>query len=310
MPNLFKTFTTYKCARDIHQWCRRGQELHEVAPNYMIIDPLPTSWRSIGLVEPVPGLGTVVSADATSAHIIAVQIAERILPGAVLRAEVARRAKDLEDRDGFKPGRKRMAELRDDAETSLLPKAFIRRKTVLVAFDDRRNMLIFNGSAKTCDDVLVFLSQLFAFLDLAFEPKLVRPRGHMRTFLANVAKDVDFHDNLAAAESAVLALDRKVVRVRDRDIYGAEIQGLLKEGYEPTELGVYFTDDSSIDANSEFRITENLIVKGFKAINVKPDREGSEQEQFVSNANFYISEIHPVLTFINSMGVIEDDEEL
>lgn len=66
--------------------------------------------------------------------LICLETEDRLLPGSVVSEEVETRAIDLEKRQGYKPGRKQMRELKDLVTEELLPKAFTQKRRTLGVF--------------------------------------------------------------------------------------------------------------------------------------------------------------------------------
>lgn len=90
------------------------------------------------------------------------RVAKRVLPGGVVRDAVRRRAAQIQEKQGYKPGRKQMRDIKDMVTTELLPKAFVQTSDTLVWFDLHDGWLFIDAaSAAKRDDVLGLISKTF-----------------------------------------------------------------------------------------------------------------------------------------------------
>ncbi|HEX4895790.1 MAG TPA: recombination-associated protein RdgC [Solimonas sp.] len=67
--------------------------------------------------------------------LVAMGIEQKLLPGAVVRQAAEERAQQYERLKGFKPGRKMMREIKDQVTAELLPRAFVRQRTLRAWLD-------------------------------------------------------------------------------------------------------------------------------------------------------------------------------
>ena len=95
-------------------------------------EPSGGQWRSIGLINALPGEGLLVDMDG--GKMMCVQFNERILPGKVRDEHLGKRVAKLEQMEGRKLSKKEYAQLREQVEFDLLPRAFVRRTNVPVIF--------------------------------------------------------------------------------------------------------------------------------------------------------------------------------
>jgi recombination associated protein RdgC len=62
-------------------------------------------------------------------------VEQKILPVSVIRQYAQERARELEEAQGFKPGRKQQRDIFDAVEAELLPRAFVKRRLTYVWID-------------------------------------------------------------------------------------------------------------------------------------------------------------------------------
>lgn len=232
-------------------------------------DPSGATWRSMGLlpallansafIEPLEGLG----------KLMAVQINERNLPGKVrdehLKKEVAR----VEAAEGRKVSKKEYAQLRDEVEMNLLPRAFIRRSVVPVFFFPykhlvgRNVMLVFTSSQKRADDVVGLLSAVFGE---RLDPWKIEPEHALHTQMTSMVRDSEIGRFNPGTSALLKGPEKKTVRVKAVDVENARIMALLQDGYEIHEMEMRHGDDES---QHSFSVNDGLIFKRVEPFGIK-----------------------------------------
>ncbi|WP_144108376.1 recombination-associated protein RdgC [Paraburkholderia sp. BCC1886] len=77
---------------------------------------------------------------------------KKLLPASVVTQVTKARAADLEDQQGFKPGRKQMRELKEQVTDELLPRAFSIRRDTRVWIDTRHGWLVIDAASQAVAD--------------------------------------------------------------------------------------------------------------------------------------------------------------
>jgi recombination associated protein RdgC len=90
-------------------------------------------------------------------------VERKVLPASVVLDELAARCTLVERQQGFKPGRKQKAEIREDVTDALLSQAFSVRKTVRGWIDLRSNMLAIDTASQTAAEL--FISHLIRAIE-------------------------------------------------------------------------------------------------------------------------------------------------
>jgi recombination associated protein RdgC len=100
--------------------------------------------------------------------LIAYRAEKKLLPASVVTQFVKERAAELEEQQGFKPGRKQMKELKEHVTDELLPRAFSIRRDTRVWIDPVNGWLAIDSSSATlCDDIIGLLVKSVTDLPLA-----------------------------------------------------------------------------------------------------------------------------------------------
>ena len=265
--NPFKSFIPYLVNT------ARSENLRD----HVATDPSGGDWRRLGLVPAIKGEDLIIDLDGAG-KVMAVQFNERILPGKVrdekLQAEVAR----LEAREGRMVGKKEYAQLRQQVEFDLLPKAFIRRTVVPVLFYKHEMgtqiMLVCTSSHKRADDVVALLLGVFG-IDLM--PWKIETESSISGVLTTLATDgiiegLDEESGLhfSPLDSAVIKGENKqTIRIKDKPVESQDVQDLLSgEGQIVHELALAWCEDNpgAEEPDLTFVATSNLAFKRAETI--------------------------------------------
>lgn len=82
---------------------------------------------------------------------------ERMLPASVIREELDATVAEIEEKEGRKIGKREKADLRDEIEFELLPKAFTRTRKVDAWIDPQHGWMVINTSSSTQGERLTHL---------------------------------------------------------------------------------------------------------------------------------------------------------
>lgn len=209
----------------------------------MAHDPDGSTWRTNGFRS-----SEVLVAGDT--YTLDVRFNERILPSKVRDEHLGKVIAKFHEREGRKPGKKEFAMLKEDVETQLLPRAFIRRTDVSVTFDGGF-IYVWCGSLTKCD---VIMSLVSALLNHSCKAVPTLQQYSVSLPLTEIAHGND--RDLAPGKAATLrhAADKRAIKVKDLDIEAATVQDLLKEGWQVTELAMQYGDDS-------LTVNDQLVLK-------------------------------------------------
>ena len=111
------------------------------------------SLQSNGWVNATPEGAMVGNTDH---HLlIALGIEKKLLPGSVVKSLTEDKVAEFERSRGFKPGRKAIAQLKEQATTELLPRAFVQRRAMRAWIDPDGRRLIVDSASATRAEILV-----------------------------------------------------------------------------------------------------------------------------------------------------------
>lgn len=231
--------------------------------NYSPVDPSAGAWSTAHLWPLLPGEPIFLSTGNTV--FTSIRFNERILPGKVRDEQLGKEVAKLEQLQGHKISKKEYAQLRDQVEFDLLPRAFIRRTVVPVIFT-MGYMLVCTSSVKRCDDVVALLQSVLGSTFKPWKIETVLPVSEVLTTLAREDRIVDADGDdtpFNSADSAVVKGDgKRAIRIQDIDVQAADMQALLQqEDYRVTELGVVYNVSVDSDDTLAFAVTEKMVFK-------------------------------------------------
>jgi recombination associated protein RdgC len=197
---------------------------------------------------------------------------KKLLPSTVINQVSKARAAELEEQQGFKPGRKQMKEIKEQVTDELLPRAFSIRRNTSVWIDPVNNWLVVDASSPTKADE-VFKTLLKSMDQL--------PLGTLRVQQSPVAAMTDW---LAADEApAGFTVDqdtelratgegKATVRYVRHTLEADDVRRHIAAGKQCTRLAMTWSDRIS------FVLTESLTVKRVTPLDVlKENNEGFTQ---------------------------------
>jgi recombination associated protein RdgC len=202
---------------------------------------------------------------------------KKLLPSSVINQVAKARAAELEEAQGFAPGKKAMKELKERVADELLPRAFSIRGNVWTWIDPVNGWLVVDAASPAkADEVIKLLLKAVDKLPLESLRVQRSPVGVMTEWLqtdeAPAGFTVDMDTELRATGESKAA-----VRYVRHTLEPAEVRRHIEAGKQCTRLAL--TWDSKIS----FVLTESLAIKSVKALDVLAEKESStrnDEERF------------------------------
>src|SRR5690606_20920943 len=114
--------------------------------------------QSLGWVPPCENSGLVH--DLNGQFLLSLRAEKKLLPSTVINQVAKAKAQEIEEQQGFKPGRKQMKEIKEQVTDELLPKAFSIYRDTRVWLDTRNHWLVIDAAAAAkSDEVLGLLAK-------------------------------------------------------------------------------------------------------------------------------------------------------
>lgn len=227
-----------------------------------------TDMQSQGWVPPRGEAGEMVLA-VGGQQLIALGTEQKLLPGSVVRQYVTERAGELEARQGYKPGRGQMREIREQVTAELLPRAFVRRRLTYVWIDPVGRWLgIDVASAAKADEVIEQLKLALDGLPLLPLRTALSPSSAMTEWLAEGEGPAGFSID-RDCELRSQAEEKATIRYSRHVLVADEIRPHLAAGKKATRLAMTWDDRLS------FVLTEDMHIKRLAFLDVL--KEQAEQ---------------------------------
>ena len=225
--------------------------------------------QCIGWVPPREGGGL---AYAVGGQILLTLRAEKkLLPGTVINQAAKFRAQEIEEQQGYKPGRTQMKEIKERVIDELLPRAFSVYRDTRVWIDPRNRWLVIDAAASSkADEVIGILAKCIEPFPLENLYVMQSPASAMTTWLAedeapsNFSIDQDT-ELRASGESGA------AIRYIEHSIDAADVGRHIQSGKQCTRLAMTWADRVS------FVLTDSLDIKRVSPLDVL--KEGSEAMQ-------------------------------
>ncbi len=189
---------------------------------------------------------------------------ERILPRNVIQRHVTEKVKALETERGFPVKRSERAQIAEDIEFDLLPKAFCLQKKLFALFDTVHQRLIINSSSVNQ------AAQLLALLRKSIPGMQIEPLGCSENLTLRFNDWINHPNDLPpnfelASDCLLTSLDDEKKRFSCKGGELAEIQSLLSQGFAANEISLIWHE------RIQLTLTQTLCLKRLKCLDYLQD---------------------------------------
>ncbi len=217
---------------------------------------------------------------------------KKLLPTSVINQVTKARATELEEQQGFAPGRKAIKDLKERVTDELLPRAFGIKRDTWVWIDPVHGWLVIDSSSPSKADEVIKLLLQCEKLPLESLRVKVSPQTAMTDWLlgneAPKGFTIDQDTELRAHTE-----DKATVRYVNHSLDADDVQRHIAAGKQCTKLALTWNDRIS------FVLTESLTLKRIKALEVldedKESRMNNEDERFDSDFALMSAELASML---------------
>ncbi|MVW72168.1 recombination-associated protein RdgC [Bordetella sp. 15P40C-2] len=252
--------------------------------------------QSIGWISPREN--GALSYTVNRQILLTVRAARKLLPATVVNQAAKARAQEIEEQEGYKPGRKQMKEIKERVTDELLPRALTVYRDTRVWIDPvNRWLVIDTASDSKADEVIGLLVKTIDPLPIENLYVAQSPAAAMTGWLAadepppNFTIDQDT-ELRASGES------RAVVRYLKHSIDCDDARRHIQSGKQCTRLAMTWADRVS------FVLTESLDIKRVAPLDVleenNEDVMQNDDEKFDSDMTLMTGELAKMLA-----GVVE-----
>lgn len=255
----------------------------------------------VGWVPPREGDASLVYA-AGRHMLIALRQEKKLLPARVVSQFVKQKAEKIEAEEGFKPGRKRMKELKEQVRDELLPRAFSLSTDTRAWIDPVGGWLAIDAASNTRADEIVGL--LAKALD-GFPARPLKtqqsPAGAMTTWITEDEAPAGFTID---QDVTLKARDTKAtVRWANQSLEADDVAKHTKAGKQCTRLALTWADRVS------FVLTDTMAIKRVRPLDVLKESEAGSaagadaEERFLSDFTLMTGELSSLLAgVVDALG--------
>ena len=199
---------------------------------------------------------------------------KKLLPSTVINQVTKARAAEIEEQQGFKPGRKQMKELKEQATDELLPRAFSIQRSTRIWIDPVNGWLVVDaaGAAKA-DEVFKLLLKSLESLPFAALRTERSPLSAMTDWLAADEAPAGFTVD-QDTELRSTGEGKATVRYVRHTLEPDDVRRHIASGKQCTRLAMTWADRVS------FVLTETLAIKRVAPLDVlKENADSSTQNE-------------------------------
>jgi recombination associated protein RdgC len=233
---------------------------------------------------------------------------KKLLPSTVINQVSKARAVELEEQQGFKPGRKQMKELKEQVTDELLPRAFSIQRSTRVWIDPVNGWMVIDaaGAAKA-DEVFKLLLKSLETLPFASLHTERSPLSAMTDWLAADEAPAGFTVD-QDTELRSTGEGKATVRYVRHTLEADDVRRHIAAGKQCTRLAMTWADRVS------FVLTEALAIKRVAALDVlKENAESStknEDERFDTDFALMTGELAKMISeLVEALGGEEQQKK-
>ncbi|MGS1115981.1 recombination-associated protein RdgC [Castellaniella sp. UC4442_H9] len=240
--------------------------------------------------------------------LLSIHTEKKLLPATVINQAARARAIQIEEQQGYKPGRKQMKEIKEQMLMELLPRAFVIAHDTCLWIDTvNRWVAIDAASTARSDEVLGLLAKTLSPFPIVPLHVEMSPAAAMTLWLSDDEPPAGFSID-QDTELRSTGESRATVRYVRQTVDQQEAEHRIQEGKQCTRLAMTWNDRVS------FVLTDGLDIKRvapLDALNGHQDaRATNEAEQFDADFTLFAGETSRMLAdLVNALGGLLEDAQ-
>jgi recombination associated protein RdgC len=242
-------------------WAFTAEQLADALDHQAFTPPSSHMLLSQGWVAP-RGEGESFVHVVAGQYLLQLATEKKLLPAKVINQVAKERAAELEDLQGFAPGKKAMKELKERAADEMLPKAFSVKSHLNVWVDPKNGWLaVDSASPSKADDVIKLLLKAVDKMPLESLRVFTPPASMMSMWLLIDSAPPGFTIDQDATLRAT-GESKSQVGYKRHTLDHEEMRRHIDAGKQCTQLAMTWSSRIS------FVLTESLAIKSIKALDV------------------------------------------
>ena len=230
-------------------------------------------------------------------YLLSLGTEKKLLPASVIKEVTKIKAQEAEEAQGYKPGRKQMRDIKEQAIDELLPRAFNVRRDTRVWIDPANGWLVIDaGSPAKADEVMISLNKCIDDFVAERLNTAQGPGSAMTGWLAadQAPRGFSIDDD---AELQMPAEEKATVRFVRHALDPLDVRRHIEGGKQCTRLGMTWMNRVS------FVFTEALVIKRVAPVDVIKENDDSpvesspqdEEERFEADFTLMTGELRQML---------------
>jgi recombination associated protein RdgC len=224
----------------------------------------PLELATRGFVSPFGPDSEVLSHTVGNATLLTLGSEEKLLPAAVINAELGKRLRKEAERRGKPVGGRQRRAIKAEVLDVLLPQAFVRPSRLNAYVDSKNGWLVLDtASRKAAENALTALREAMGSFPAQPLAAAETPRALMTQWLAHgklpgglvLGDECELRDPAGGA----------IIRCRKQELESVEVRAHLKQGKQVFQLGLQFEDRAS------FVLGEDLVIRKLRFLDVVQD---------------------------------------
>lgn len=292
-------FKNLKIYRLSSPWVLTTEQLEDHLARHAFKGGNNLEMQSLGWVPPREngGLAHVVSGQI----FLTLRAEKKLLPATVVNQFAKARAQEIEEQQGYKPGRKQMKEIKERVTDELLPKAFSIYRDTRVWIDPVNNWLVIDAAASAkADEVIGLMAKCIDPFPLENLYVALSPAAAMTGWLAEDEAPANFTID-QDTELRASGESRAAIRYVKHSIDVDDVRRHIQAGKQCTRLAMTWADRVS------FVLTEALDVKRVAPLDVLKEENDAmmqnDDEKFDSDMTLMTGEVAKMMTeLVEALG--------
>ncbi|AKQ55143.1 recombination-associated protein RdgC [Bordetella hinzii] len=265
-------------------------ELNDALAEHAYVPAGQLQLQSVGWVPPREGAAL---AHAVGGKLmLTVRSESKLLPGKAINQATAARAREIEEQQGYKPGRKQMKDIRERIIDEKLPTALTQYDDIRLWIDPIERWLIVDTSTPSkADMVISLLAKSIEPFPLENLYVAISPVSAMTGWLAEDEAPANFSID-QDAELRASGTSGAAIRYVKHSIDADDVRRHIQSGKQCTRLAMTWADKIS------FELTEDLDVRKIRPLDtLKENHPAEDTDAEVFDAEFLLmaSEIAKLL---------------
>ena len=261
----FKNLQLYRLPKN---WADNTGKLEEQLSTLTLQPCSACDLQSIGWIAPRDGGPLVHSVNRQ--WLLALGIEQKLLPASVVKQFANDKAKEIEENEGRRVGRKEMRDLREAMTIELLPRAFVRRRTTFGWIDPVNGWLAIDAASPAKAEE--FLEHLRKSVD-QLPAKLLQVTQSPSSAMTGWVAEGEAPSHFTLDQDLELrSAEKATVRYVKHTLEGEEIRQHIAEGKVVTRLAMTWGDRIS------FLLNENLQIKRLSFLDLLKEQADGQAE--------------------------------